>query len=134
MGGMFLRGFGWVALCAVPAVVVQYAKGGSHGWSADTILAAILYAPLAWWVLLGGASVQYVFEATVRDLFGSRQSTMSHPQWYLMLAAAQVAVLAFAVATRLRRRAPWTDPVVLVVGALVLLNAILGADWPWWGT
>ena len=115
-------------------MVVQYAKGGSHGWSAEVILSAIVYAPLAWWVLLGGASVQYVFEATVRDVFGSRQSTMSHPQWYLLLAAAQVAVLAFVVAMRLRRRARWTDPVVLVVGALVLLNAILGADWPWWGT
>lgn len=129
-GGRFMRGLGWAALCALPAVVVQFARGGQGNWQPE----AILYAPIAWWVLLGGASVQFVFESTVSTLFGSRQSTMSHGEWYLVLAAVQTAAIACVVAARLRKGARCTDPVVVLLGALVLANALLGAEWPWWGT
>lgn len=129
MGSRFLRGLGWVGLWVLPAVVAQFVRGPAS-WSPE----ALLYAPLAWGVLLGGASVQHVFEASVTALFGSRQSTMSHGEWYLLLAAVQTAALSFVVAVRQRHGAPWKDPIAFCVGGLALLNAILGVDWPWWGT
>lgn len=129
-GGTFMRGLGWAVLCALPAVFVQFARGSQSHWQPG----AILCAPIAWWVLLGGASVQFVFEGTVSTLFGSRQSTMSHGGWYLILAAVQTAAIACVVASRLRSGARWTDPVLILMGALVLGNALLGVAWPWWGT
>jgi Na+-transporting NADH:ubiquinone oxidoreductase subunit NqrE len=63
-----------------------------------------------------------------------RDTMMDNLGWYLLLTAAQTAVLAAVVAWRLRRRARLVDPVVLAVGAGVAVDAFAGTGWPWWGT
>jgi hypothetical protein len=134
--GPFFRGIGWTALCALPAAIGQVvawalARAGDLG----DVVAGVGYLGLPWAVVLGGWSVQRVFEATARAVSGHRQSTMlDNLEYYLALTAVQTLVLAAFVAWRLRRRPTLLDPVVLLVGALVLGNAIAGARWPWWGT
>ncbi len=121
---------GWVALWILPAIVVQCAWLMSH-YSGS--LPEVWFFFTSAWVLLGGGSVIAVFEATVRDLTGHRQSTMlDNAHVFLALTALQCAPFIAILARRGVSR--WRDPVALAIGAAFLVNALLGARWPWWGT
>ena len=96
-------------------------------------ISALAAVPASAWVLLGGGSVIAVFEATVYDLTGHRQSTMlDNLHVFLALTALQCAPFVAILARRSEWR--WRDPVALSIGAAFLVNALLGACWPWWGT
>jgi hypothetical protein len=134
------RGAGVVVAVALVGVVLQAGwalaarVSGRARWSVEPGEYAAA-APLAWWVLAGGRSVQAGFEATVRAVMGRRQHTMlDNWPWYYALMALQTALLGAVVAWRLRRAARFRDPIVLGVAVLVLANAWLGRTWPWWGT
>jgi hypothetical protein len=132
--GPFLRAVGWVALCALPAAIGQGVVGAiERRADVGEVVAGFGLLGFMWVVMLGGWSVQGLFEATASSI-GPRQVTMNPFGWYLALTAVQTLVLAVVVAARLRRRSTLLDPVVLLVGALVLANAIAGTRWPWWGT
>jgi len=122
---------GWLALWILPAIVVQCAWLMSR-YSA-TALSTLMAVPASAWVLLGGGSVIAVFEATVYDLTGHRQSTMfDNIHVFLALTALQCAPFVAILVRRSESR--WRDPVALAIGAAFLVNALLGARWPWWGT
>jgi hypothetical protein len=87
------------------------------------------------WVLLGGGVVQQVFEASARAISGHRQSTMVD-NWAIYYGYTLIWVLPFAVLVASRLGKPnWrTDRVLRIVGATLLLNALAGVGWPWWGS
>jgi len=130
----WLRALGWLTLWTLAAVVYQivwWFSPDSH-YSVD-LPNALRASPIGLWVLMGGRSVISVFEATARAITGHRSSTMvDNAHVFLAYTAIQCAVL---VAILVRRQRPWRkDPVALAIGALVLLNGLLGSHWPWWGT
>lgn len=124
----------WLTLWTLPALVYQCIwalwPGSPYSWTAGGAAQA---APVGLWVLLGGRSVVEVFEATARGLTGHRNATMLDNFYvYLAWTALQCAVLVIVL---LRRKRPFgRDPVALAIGVVVLVNALLAAHWPWWGT
>ena len=122
---------GWLALWILPAVVVQCVWLVIH-YSATTI-SALMAAPASAWVLLGGRSVIAVFEATVYDLTGHRQSTMGD-NIHVFLALTALLCAPFVVILARRTVSRRRDPVALAIWAALLVNALLGVRWPWWGT
>ena len=127
------RGVGWQTVCVAPVLAVHVALlVVHHGFEWLGALAALFFGP---WVLLGGASVQAVFEANVKDLTGHRRDTMmDNVHVYLGLTAFQALLLALIVALRTRSDRGLRDPLVWAVGLAVAANAALGITWPWWGT
>jgi len=132
---------GWQSLWVLPAlaghVVLVVVR---HGFNLLEIPFALVFG---WWVLLGGASVQAVFEETAKDLTGHRRDTLlDNAHVYLAFTAVQALALGLLLAPRLRaHRARGTgagalvrDPVLLLAGLAVLANAALGIAWPWWGS
>lgn len=118
----------WVAVIAqsVYLVVTQ---------SSISVFDAMATTTFSWWVLLGGTSVQSIFEKTAKSLTGHRQSTMMDDwYYYAALTAVQTVALAAVVAWRWRGERKASDPVVVALVALVVGNALAGMTWPWWGT
>ncbi|MFN0243022.1 MAG: hypothetical protein ACKVWV_09045 [Planctomycetota bacterium] len=118
----------WVAVVAqlVYLVVKQ---------SSLSVLDALATTTFSWWVLLGGASVQAVFEETAKDVTGHRQWTMiDNWHYYVALTAVQTLVLAAILAWRWKKPRKRFDPAVVAVVVLVVGNALAGITWPWWGT
>lgn len=118
----------WVAVLAqsVYLVVTQ---------SSISVLDALATTTFAWWVLLGGASVQTLFEETAKDVTGHRQSTMiDNWHYYMALTAVQTVLLASFVAWRWKKPRERFDPLVAALVVLVVGNALAGVTWPWWGT
>ena len=130
----WLVALGWLSLWVLPAVAYQTVWWVSPGTTYSIEWhKALLVSPIGLWVLLGGRSSIEVFEATARSITGHRQCTMGdNMHVYVALTAIQCAIL---IAILLRRPRPWRrDWVALAIGALVLVNALLGSHWPWWGT
>ena len=130
----WLIALGWLTLWTLPALAYQTAwwvwpgtKYSVDWWD------ALRASPIGLWVLMGGRSVIAIFEATARDITGHRSSTMiDNTHVFLAYTAIQCAIL---VAILVRRKRPWRkDPVALAMGALFLLNGLLGSCWPWWGS
>ncbi len=137
-GGRFVQGLGLLALAALAASAVQLvATWAGWNWSGNSGLVPwklVAILPVSWLVLCGGWSVQALFEETVEDVTGHRQSTMlDNWPYYATLTALQLAALAALVAWR-GRRTRTRDPRAWVAAALVLANGIAGMAWPWWGT
>lgn len=132
----FAWGVGWLSACALPAVAYQAALqlSGSlpTSFEAGDVARGL---PFSWWVLLGGESVQSLFEATAKDLTGHRQTTMlDNWPYYAALTYVQVALGGGLVAVRRRLGRGTLDPWVLLLGLAVVVNGCLGARWPWWGS
>ena len=91
--------------------------------------------PFQLWVLLGGGVVQQVFETSAKAISGHRQSTMMD-NWWIYYGFTLIWALPWSalLATRLRAHAWRKDPIAMIVAALLLLNAVAGVRWPWWGT
>jgi len=124
---------GWLTLWILPALVVQsiWWLSSSSPYS-GTWSAVLLAAPVGLWVLLGGRSCVEVFEATARSLTGHRSSTMlDNVHVFLALTAIQCAV---AVAILARRNKFQRDPLAYLIGAVFCVNALMAAQWPWWGS
>ncbi len=126
-------GAGWVALWALPGVLFQVGWIFFSGQTSYSITFPeyARVAPIAWWVLIGGHTVQTAFEAAVP----SRTMTML-TEWHIYYAFvwAQTLLLAALVAWRLSGRPGVKDPLLLAVAAFSLVNAWLGKAWPWWGS
>lgn len=127
-GGWFTglgAGVGLQFLAATPAALLQSLREFGDP----------LYALPGLPVLAAGRSVVSVFEASVERVCGDRSDTMlSNAWWFLCLATVQLLAIAALIAWRRRRADAWLEPVTVVVLALVAVNALLAADWPWWGT
>jgi hypothetical protein len=99
---------GWITLWVVPALVYQLvwmlsSTSFSPGPMAELLLVA---APIGLWVLLGGASVVFVFEATAHEITGHRSSTMmDNIHVYFAYTAIQTAVFVAILVCRSRRHA-----------------------------
>lgn len=130
------RGLGLCTLCAAPAILVQDGLllfGGSS--SSFSVVECLKVWPFQLWVLLGGGVVQQIFEEYAKSITGHRQSTMMD-NWHLYYAFTLLWASPWSalLASRLRDH-PWRkDRVVWVVAAILLINAVAGARWPWWGT
>ncbi len=134
--GEWLRSAGWLVLWVLPAVVAQAVFNGA-GMSSSSFAIADLFAmlPWSWSVLLGGATVQAVFEETAKALSGHRQSTMmDNFPWYLALTWVQLALVSLFCALRRPKAKSFADRVSITFGMLVLINALCGIAWPWWGS
>jgi len=136
-GRVLVAGIGWLTLWSILVSAVQFvwASTGQSAYSfsdwGDRL--AFLYWP--WSVHLGGWTVTKVFEATVLDLFGSRQSMLvDHLPYHGALVLTQVLVLAAVFTRRYRRTGSLRDPVIWSTGLFILLNGLLNLEWPWWGT
>jgi hypothetical protein len=127
---------GACVLCIVPAIAVQDALLLAGGLSSSfSIVECLIVWPFQLWVLLGGGVVQQVFEASARAISGHRQSTMVD-NWAIYYGYTLIWVLPFAVLVASRLGKPnWRkDRVLRIVGATLLLNALAGVGWPWWGS
>ncbi|MFK5956966.1 MAG: hypothetical protein QM477_11045 [Planctomycetota bacterium] len=125
----WMRGIGWIGLCALPVVAWQAAVALASGMKAMILL------PGSWLVHLGGQSVIHIFEDNVKNWTGHRRDTMfDNADVFFALTAAQVFLLSSVTAWRFRMHKGWRDPLVLSVGIFVLVNAVLGMDWMWFGT
>lgn len=134
--GNWLRTSGWLSLWVLPAVFAQALFNGA-GLSSSTFDLGDLFLmlPWSWPVLLGGADVQIVFEETVLAFSGHRQSTlMDNLGYYMVLSWLQLALVSLCCAIGCRRRPSLREPVPLVCGLFLLVNALSGIAWPWWGT
>ena len=105
------RAVGWQVLCVAPVLAVHVVLLVVHqGVGMYGSLAAIVIGS---WVLLGGASVQLLFEATAKELTGHRRDTMmDNAHVYLALTAVQVLLLALVVAQRMHSGRGLRDPIV----------------------
>jgi len=125
---------GWITLWTVPALAYQCVWWHSPDSPYSVTIPGLAQAaPVGLWVLLGGRTVVEVFEATARALTGHRSATMlDNVHVFLALTVLQSAVLVAILARRDRdyRRDPWA----LAIGAGVLVNGVLAAQWPWWGS
>lgn len=134
-GWRLARAAGWCSACVAPAIVLQDALllAGRTSTSVRA-LDCLSMLPFQIWVLQGGAVVQFLFEATAEELSGHRQSTMmDNAAIYFAYTIAWV--LAWSLVVRTRDAVPARrDPVRWIVGAILVLNSIAGASWPWWGT
>ena len=130
------RAWGWLALCAAPAPLLQCLRGlfgSSRGLAALAEQLTIL--PGSWYVQLGGQSVVSIFEAHVKTWTGHRRDTMlDNAAVFFGLVLLQAGLASLLVTWRLRRGAPLRDPLVLATGAFTAVNALLAASWPWYGT
>jgi hypothetical protein len=134
--GNWVRTAGWLTLWVLPAVVAQAVFNGA-GFSSTTFDTGALFAmlPWSWPVLLGGASVQMIFEETAKNLSGHRQSTMmDNLGYYLVLTWLQLALVSLFCAIQCPEGPRLRQRVSLTIGLLVLANALCGITWPWWGT
>lgn len=132
--GRLGQGVGLLALWTWVAVVAQclYLVAKHASISAFDGIAATTFS---WWVLLGGASVQAVFEETAKRVTGHRRDTLlDNWHYYAALTAAQTIALAVILAWRWTRPRGRFDPVVAIPVVLVVGNALAGITWPWWGT
>jgi hypothetical protein len=127
------RGIGWQALWVFPALLGQVVYGvARYGFDLLAFPATLVFG---WWVLLGGASVQAVFEETAKSLTGHRRDTMvDNGNYHIALTATQAILVGLFVAWRLRKSRLGRDPLAVLAGLAVLVNAALGITWPWWGT
>jgi len=129
----WMRSIGWIALCALPPVVVRLVP--TLFSDLDQGLETLAVGLGSWLVNLGGQSVIHIFEENVKDWTGHRSDTMfDNAHVFFALTAAQVLLLSTIVTTRLRLKQTWRDMVVLSVGLFVFVNAFLGMDWEWYGT
>jgi len=137
-GGRWTQAVGLLGLWTLVASVAQLVAA-SLDWIWKSTSFDLGNAPgmlvFSWWVLLGGWSVQTVFEETAKDLTGHRRDTMmDNAHYYLALTAVQTLVLALVVAWRWRQPRERSDPLVATVCLLVLTNALAGIAFPYWGT
>lgn len=134
--GNWIRTAGWLSLWTLPAGLAQLIFLAA-GFTSTTFAVGDLFAmlPWSWPVLLGGVSVQMVFEETAKALSGHRQSTLiDNLGLYLFLTWLQLAVLALFCALARDETRRHRDRVSLTLGVAMLINALLGITWPWWGT
>jgi len=130
------RAAGWCTACALPAILLQDGLvlfGGSA--TSFSLVDCAKALPFQIWVLPGGAVVQSIFEETAKAISGHRRDTLMD-NWLLYHAYTVAWVLAWAalIQTRDAVKPAWKDPLRLVVAAILLVNALAGASWPWWGT
>ena len=129
---------GWLAVWAWPTHIWQMATEeqiGGRIMSMDDLWEWVIGFTLPWPVHLGGATVAAVFENTAKAVSGHRQSTLiDNLPWWLVLTGIQTAFIAWAFVARWRQRASLRDPVLVALGALVLANSLVNAEWPWWGS
>ena len=120
----------WMSLWVLPALAYQCIWVGVR-YSPN--LSYVLYVPIAAVVLLGGRTVILVFEAVAETLTGRHGSVMmDNLHVFLVLVAIQSAALAAIL--RFRGGPRSRDPVALTIGVALLVNALLAAHWPWWGS
>jgi hypothetical protein len=132
--GRVVQSVGLVALAGLIASLAQLAAAGLGWILSDFSPVLFLTLPLAWSVLTGGWSVQQVFEETVKDVTGHRQSTLSdNAHYYLALALVQTLLVAVLLARR-KHGSFARDPWAWLVLAGALANSLAGITWPWWGT
>jgi hypothetical protein len=130
------RGFGWTALCCMPAILAQDVMllGGfsSTSFHPEELLVGL---PFQTWVLPGGYVVQHLFESSAKAISGHRQSTMmDNVPIYYSFTLLWLLPWAALIAARLRRGPLRKDAAVLPVAILLLANSIAGIAWPWWGS
>ena len=135
LAGHLLPAVGWLSVWSFVAAIAQLiyhaVKTTGQTFELEDLPAML---PFSWWVLLGGHSVQLVFEETAKAVTGHRQMTMiDNWPYYVVLTYAQTLVLAGLAAWRSRGRS-WSDPLLVLLGILVLANGALGLRWPWWGS
>lgn len=130
------RTAGWLCLWTLPAVIAQFAFNAA-GYSSTTFDSGDLFAmlPWSWSVLTGGFSVQEVFEVTAKAVSGHRQSTMlDNWPYYAVLTWIQFALLSLYCALMRDPARRFRDKPSIIIGLLVLINALCGISWPWWGS
>jgi len=128
------RSYAWVILPALPVVLAKPVLAMiEHGFEEfDSIFFWLIGS---WPVLVAGQSVITIFEDNVKDWTGHRESTMfDNAPVFFGLMAAQTLVFTMAVFWRFRSGKSWRDPLVLGIGIFLLINAIMGMNWEWYGT
>ncbi|MBK8178088.1 MAG: hypothetical protein IPK67_04170 [Planctomycetes bacterium] len=142
MGSLARRGFaparaaGWRTARALPAILLQDGLvlfGGSATSFSPVDCAKAL--PFQIWCF-GGAVVQSIFERNRQGRIGGHRRDTLMDNWLLYYAYTVAWVLAWAalIQTRDAVKPAWKDPLRLGVAAILLVNALAGASWPWWGT
>jgi hypothetical protein len=124
-----LRAAGLLCLGVVPVAVLesQGYLAAARGAAPEQILLAI---GMGWWVLLGGWTARWVFEATV----GPRQVTLGGDiPYFVLLVAAQTLVLAWLVVRHSKGREK-KNLVAAAAVAFVVVNAYFVRTWTWWGS
>ena len=130
------RTVGWLCLWTLPAVVVQFAFHAA-GRSTTTFDFGELFSmlPWSWSVLSGGFSVQALFEQTAKAVSGHRQSTMlDNWPYYMVLTWLQFSLVAAYCALMRDPVRRFRDRPAILSGVVLLINALLGITWPWWGS
>lgn len=125
--GSVLESLGWISLWALPPCVLLFG-------TIVTDLRGLVFVPLAHAIYAGGGTIVWVFEETVGKIYGGRQSTFSHGEYFFALAWVQWLVLITVIYVLRRRGARWRHPALITIGVLVLLNAFVGLSFQWWTT
>lgn len=137
-----IQGMGLVTLATFPAACLQPFVQRSTTFDPWETLLPIFAVP---GIHAGGFVARSIFEPLAESgVFGHRHATMLS-NWPLFWIIAMTLTLATAtlLAARLRRhdraesggvRTRSLDPIIVIVLAACLLNALLNVRWPWWGT
>jgi len=128
---------GAMFLLSLPAGLLQayHTMPMVQGKSAVVRLALpVLAAPFN----MGGVTVRSVHEliAGPPTRAGSfvASGAITHFHLYLPLLLIQVVALAAVFSRRMRQVNDFWDPVLIALAGAFLLNSLLNASWPWWGS
>lgn len=131
-----IYGIGLQFLLSLPAGLAQafYFAGLVQTKSVQLRLAfPFLAAPFN----VGGAIMRFLYEAIMGPPAPARAGiapgAIAGFHVYLPLLILQVLLVATLFARRFQVRRNLLDPAILGLGALVLVNSLANAAWPWWG-
>lgn len=131
----FAMGVGLLFLLSLPAGIYQgvFLVDDSKPLPARLAMAGIA-APYN----MGGWTVRQVFEALTDPFPPNGKGVVipvavaKFPVFFIPLLF-QSGAAAYLFARRIRARQDFTDPVILGLGLVVLLNSMANAYWAWWG-
>ncbi len=61
-------------------------------------------------------------------------TVMSNVHYYAVLLAIQATAISLLIAFRYKARKSISDPVLILIGVIFLINSLVNVNWPWWGT